>query len=601
MKKFVVIKNTKVSTNNPDAHNQFTTQVKMSGYLKKKRNKMGGWRKLWFVLQNQLLLSYSSKEDYEKKLAPFKDVVSLVPGTTIRPTKGPRFIIETTTNLMLTYRCDDNKTCSEWISALVDSLASSSQITLENKLANQKKALMASRSWDSICRLQGSRSPNIPIVNSTAKICKRNGLQANANEKRGQIDSKCERVQNFRLHRNDQPAYQSYEVHRINSMFNRCSDANDDDTKLKRFPFSTGNNNGNSHPLYTHRQQEYFQNCSGIKDTSGNSMTTYENCSIEEQIQRISLEDEQFYSYPTSINDENCPSTSNDEKKLLDANLHDNKKMPLSSSASSPCTSGNVNSLSEPIYAVVDLKDKYARRKMREMENENAINSQPERPRSFHVGSSDYEEVLYLKRAEGNEDEGENIYEPINIPEFSHKNPMWRYFSKINIDALVEITKWKKEKDDGTTFSDIRKRWGNHRKSIKNRMKKFYSKEPTVKTVTNGNCCSDDDLGSQAASCSTSTSLRSSEDSPEKQPNTANSFDVTDGGDGRKHRTKGERNLFGSLGRLRKSRTSLFLDDVAPRKKILITYGSDFQTELKSEVVRRCSDEAKVGERHVPW
>ncbi len=64
---------------------------------------MGGWRKLWFVLQNQLLLSYSSKDDYEKKLAPFKDVVSLVPGTTIRPTKGPRFIIETTTNLMLTY------------------------------------------------------------------------------------------------------------------------------------------------------------------------------------------------------------------------------------------------------------------------------------------------------------------------------------------------------------------------------------------------------------------------------------------------------------------------------------------------------------------
>lgn len=52
---------------------------------------------------------------------------------------------------------------------------------------------MASRSWDSICRLQGSRSPNIPIVNSTAKICKRNGLQANANEKRGQRDSKCER------------------------------------------------------------------------------------------------------------------------------------------------------------------------------------------------------------------------------------------------------------------------------------------------------------------------------------------------------------------------------------------------------------------------
>lgn len=169
---------------------------------------------------------------------------------------------------------------------------------------------------------------------------------------------------------------------------------------------------------------------------------------------------------------------------------------------------------------------------------------------------------------------------------------MWRYFSKINIDALVEITKWKKEKDDGTTFSDIRKRWGNHRKSIKNRMKKFYSKDSTAKPVTNGNCCSDDDLGSQAASCSTSTSIQSSEgSSPEKSEKNLHSFDVPDSG---KHRTKGERNLFGSLGRLRKSRTSLFLDEVAPRKKILISYGSDFRDELKSEVARRCSDEAKV-------
>lgn len=64
---------------------------------------MGGWRKLWFVLQNQLLLSYSSKEDYERKLAPFKDVLNLVPGTMIRPTKGPRFTIETSTNLIYTY------------------------------------------------------------------------------------------------------------------------------------------------------------------------------------------------------------------------------------------------------------------------------------------------------------------------------------------------------------------------------------------------------------------------------------------------------------------------------------------------------------------
>lgn len=67
---------------------------------------------------------------------------------------------------------------------------------------NQKKALMVSRSWDSICRLQqGSRSPNIPIVNSTAKICKRNGLQqVNGNEKRTQRDSKSERWVNWNFH-----------------------------------------------------------------------------------------------------------------------------------------------------------------------------------------------------------------------------------------------------------------------------------------------------------------------------------------------------------------------------------------------------------------
>lgn len=64
---------------------------------------MGGWRKMWFVLQNQLLLSYSSREDYEKKLVPFKDVLNLVPGTIIRPTSGPRFTIETTSNAISTF------------------------------------------------------------------------------------------------------------------------------------------------------------------------------------------------------------------------------------------------------------------------------------------------------------------------------------------------------------------------------------------------------------------------------------------------------------------------------------------------------------------
>uniref|UniRef100_A0A182LTV1 PH domain-containing protein n=1 Tax=Anopheles culicifacies TaxID=139723 RepID=A0A182LTV1_9DIPT len=99
-----------------------TGVVKMCGYLKKKRNKMGGWRKLFFILQNQLLLSYSSRDDYEKKLAPFKDIINLVPGTVIIPTTGPRFTIETNSKLMYTFRCDDHRSCSEWIMALLDSL-----------------------------------------------------------------------------------------------------------------------------------------------------------------------------------------------------------------------------------------------------------------------------------------------------------------------------------------------------------------------------------------------------------------------------------------------------------------------------------------------
>lgn len=61
-----------------------------------KFQKVGGWKKLWFVLQNRLLLSYNSKEDYEERLAPFKDVISLVPGTQILPMHQNRFTIETT-------------------------------------------------------------------------------------------------------------------------------------------------------------------------------------------------------------------------------------------------------------------------------------------------------------------------------------------------------------------------------------------------------------------------------------------------------------------------------------------------------------------------
>ncbi|XP_018796606.1 PREDICTED: uncharacterized protein LOC108973661 isoform X2 [Bactrocera latifrons] len=102
--------------------NRSINKVKLCGYLKKKRNKVGGWRKMWFVLQDKLLLSYASKEEYDNKLVSFKDVLNLVPGTMVRPLGGFRFTIETTTHVMYTFHCDDRNAYREWITMLLDSL-----------------------------------------------------------------------------------------------------------------------------------------------------------------------------------------------------------------------------------------------------------------------------------------------------------------------------------------------------------------------------------------------------------------------------------------------------------------------------------------------
>lgn len=214
---------------------------------------------------------------------------------------------------------------------------------------------------------------------------------------------------------------------------------------------------------------------------------------------------------------------------------------------------------------------------------------------------------------------------------------MWRYFSKINIDALVEITKRRcaisgsensisgnggsgsSSKDEAPThtFADIRKRWGNHRKSIKNRMKKFYAKDSSATSVTSkdNRCCSslsDDDLGSQAASCSTASS-ESTRSAMEHFPGEKESFVLKE--IDKKYR-KGEKHIFGSLGRLRKSRTSLCLEEISPRKKLAAassatsttssssctttddgkgsTKKPDFQNELRKEMKRRCASDLKV-------
>lgn len=166
---------------------------------------------------------------------------------------------------------------------------------------------------------------------------------------------------------------------------------------------------------------------------------------------------------------------------------------------------------------------------------------------------------------------------------------MWRYFSKINIDTLVDIARWKKEhqhqqngKDDSippntTTFADLRKRFGQHRKSIKNRMKKLYNRSNSCEMhdahgkqmSLNGNGI---DIkhhapahGSRDASgTSTSTSTSSME---KMNMSTCHGTAKNDGLSA--YFNKRDRHLFSSM--LKKSRTSLTFDDVARKKMAAIS------------------------------
>lgn len=97
----------------------------------------------------------------------------------------------------------------------------------------------------------------------------------------------------------------------------------------------------------------------------------------------------------SSVSNASTASVSNFRKKTPDiANSDDvvTAETHHTPASRSPVTSINV---SEPIYAVVNLKNKYARRANRkEMEDDTYFR---ERPNSFHVISGDYEEVkLYI-------------------------------------------------------------------------------------------------------------------------------------------------------------------------------------------------------------
>lgn len=167
---------------------------------------------------------------------------------------------------------------------------------------------------------------------------------------------------------------------------------------------------------------------------------------------------------------------------------------------------------------------------------------------------------------------------------------MWRYFSKINIDTLVDIARWKKEQQhqhqngkehdtasNTTTFADLRKRFGQHRKSIKNRMKKLYNRS---------NSCEMHDMhGKQLSLNGNGIDITShghhrdggcggSRDTSGTTSTSANSMDKMSACNGGTTKNDGlsayfnkrDRHLFSSM--LKKSRTSLTFDDMA-RKKII--------------------------------
>ncbi|KAL5280086.1 hypothetical protein ACFFRR_004207 [Megaselia abdita] len=663
-------------------------RVQISGYLKKKRNRVGGWRKMWFVLHNQLLVSYSSKENYDKKLVSFKDAVNLVPGTVVKPFGAFRFTIEMPSNVLYTFRCDDKESCAQWIQALVDSLKMNKlskkpsfmqkyqNISLENIRSNSNPLhqSMRIRSCDSINQSisNRSRSPRIPISNftATAKILERNGISTSSDLQikvketapTATTTTTTERVKNFRLHQ-EKPfptneVDQSYQIFRINEMFNRKKDSG--------VGSGSGSGSGSSSSSFRLNQSKHPNNDgkSGFNLLTGSDLIyrggmnmDYEkkrttNCSaIEEEVKRLSLKEsinnkttshsrESTLIVTTATCSTDSPSTSSSASTTSSSSSsHDEKGRCRGStgSTSSGCSCSlkemkiystissdeedvvenvkdndfgrshvddeeddeydegveNDGKNEEPIYAVVDLKNKYERRKLRkELED-------TRKEQAIQLHSSDYEEVLNFSsdgldlEDDDDPDDCENIYEPIHVPEMPNKrNFMWKFVPRAKIDAFLEMTKARRKTSmtstsdgESSPFSDIRMRFGKHRKSLKNRMRKFYYRNNLKK---DRNAFSDDE----------ESISKTSPPSPISSASTATSENSLKPKVGKRHRKSfvlneiekyrlGEKHLFGNLTILKTS----------PKKKVEQgSVNANFQAELTREVSRRSQSGRVVGD-----
>lgn len=141
-----------------------------------------------------------------------------------------------------------------------------------------------------------------------------------------------------------------------------------------------------------------------------------------------------------------------------------------------------------------------------------------------------------------------------------------------------------------TTFSELGRKFGNHRRSLKNHVRKLYSRDQrSTGTDTDASSTSTDNHNSDVSDEMYAKSMPPSACNYPSDKTVKTSFVMNEV---EKYR-KGEKQLFGSFGRMRKSRTSLCFDDAMAKKQTSRKHDK-LQTELKQEIDKRKDDDDKV-------
>lgn len=163
---------------------------------------------------------------------------------------------------------------------------------------------------------------------------------------------------------------------------------------------------------------------------------------------------------------------------------------------------------------------------------------------------------------------------------------MWKFVPRTKIETFLEMTKARRKTSmtstsdgENSAFSDIRMKFGKHRKSLKNRMRKFYHRNNFKK---DRNAFSDDE----------ESISKTAPPSPISSASTATSENSLKPKVGKRHRKSfvlneiekyrlGEKQIFGNLTILKTS----------PKKKVdqnkTGNMNANFQAELNKEVTRR--------------